>query len=79
MWMFLGLGLLVPLHTRIFLISMCNYEARSPLSMVKTAGLYHVLRQSYSKNSHGSYILKRILILYCGSLFHPHPLSTILQ
>ena len=42
---------------------MCNYEAKSPLFMIKRAGLYYVPRQSYSKNSHGSYILKPILVL----------------
>ena len=63
MWKSLLLGLLVPLHTRIFLVSMCNYEATSPLFMIKMAGLYYVPRQSYSKNSHGSYILKPILVL----------------
>ena len=66
MWKSLLLGLLVPLHTRIFLVSMCNYEAKSPLFMIKRAGLYYVPRQSYSKNSHGSYILKPILILVMG-------------
>ena len=40
---------------------MRNYEAKSPLFMIKRAGLNYVPRQSYSKNSHGSYILKWIL------------------
>ena len=63
MWKSLLLGLLVSLHTRIFLVFMRNYEAKSPLFMIKRAGLNYVPRQSYSKNSHGSYILKWILIL----------------
>ena len=63
MWKSLLLGLLVPLHTRNFLVSMCNYEAKSPLFMIKRAGLYYVPTQSYSKNSHGSYILKPILVV----------------
>lgn len=63
MWKSLVLGLLIPSRTRIFLISMSNYEAKSPLSMIKTIGLYHVLKESYSKDSHGSYILKPILVL----------------
>ena len=58
MWKSLLLGLLVSLHTRIFLVFMRNYEAKSPLFMIKRAGLNYVPRQSYSKNSHGSYILK---------------------
>ena len=62
MWKSLLLGLLVSLHTRIFLVFMRNYEAKSPLFMIKRAGLYYVPRQSYSKNSHGSYILKWILV-----------------
>ena len=62
MWKSLLLGLLVSLHTRIFLVFMCNYEAKSPLFMIKRAGLNYVPRQSYSKNSHGSYILKWILV-----------------
>ena len=41
---------------------MRNYEAKSPLFMIKRAGLNYVPRQSYSKNSHGSYILKWILV-----------------
>ena len=61
MWKSPLLSLLVSLHTRIFLVSMCNYEAKSPLFMIKRADLYYVPRQSYSKNSHGSYILKPIL------------------
>ena len=61
MWKSLLLGPLVPLHTTIFLVSMGNYEAKSPLFMIKTTGLYHVPRQTYSRNSHGSYILKPIL------------------
>ena len=61
MWKSLLLGLLVSLHTRIFLVFMRNYEAKSPLFMIKRAGLNYVPRQSYSKNSHGSYILKWIL------------------
>ena len=60
MWKSLLLGLLVSLHTRIFLVFMRNYEAKSPLFMIKRAGLNYVPRQSYSKNSHGSYILKWI-------------------
>ena len=63
MWKSLLLGLLVSLHTRIFLVFMRNYEAKSPLFMIKRAGLNCVPRQSYSKNSHGSYILKWILVL----------------
>ena len=63
MWKSLLLGLLVSLHTRIFLVFMRNYEAKSPLFMIKRAGLNYVPRQSYSKNSHGSYILKWILVL----------------
>ena len=62
MWKSLLLGLLVSLHTRIFLVFMRNYEAKSPLFMIKRAGLNYVPRQSYSKNSHGSYILKWILV-----------------
>ena len=62
MWKSLLLGLLVSLHTRIFLVFMRNYEAKSPLFMLKRAGLNYVPRQSYSKNSHGSYILKWILV-----------------
>ena len=62
MWKLLLLGLLVLLHTRIFLISMCNYEAKSSLFMIKTAGLYHVPIKSYSKNTHPPFILKWILI-----------------
>ena len=62
MWKSLLLGLLVSLHTRIFLVFMRNYEAKSPLFMIKMAGLYYVPWQSYSKNSHGSYILKWILV-----------------
>ena len=62
MWKSLLLGLLVSLHTRIFLVFMRNYEAKSPLFMIKMAGLNYVPRQSYSKNSHGSYILKWILV-----------------
>ena len=41
---------------------MCNYEAKSPLFMIKTAGLYHVPIKSYSKNTHPPFILKWILI-----------------
>ena len=63
MWKSLLLGLLVSLHTRIFLVFMRNYEAKSPLFMIKRAGLNYVPRQSYSKNSHGSYILKWILVI----------------
>ena len=62
MWKSLLLGLLVSLHTRIFLVFMRNYEAKSPLFMIKRTGLNYVPRQSYSKNSHGSYILKWILV-----------------
>ena len=62
MWKSLLLGLLVSLHTKIFLVFMRNYEAKSPLFMIKRAGLNYVPRQSYSKNSHGSYILKWILV-----------------
>ena len=62
MWKSLLLGVLVSLHTRIFLVFMRNYQAKSPLFMIKRAGLNYVPRQSYSKNSHGSYILKWILI-----------------
>ena len=62
MWKSLLLGLLVSLHTRIFLVFMRSYEAKSPLFMIKRAGLNYVPRQSYSKNSHGSYILKWILV-----------------
>ena len=62
MWKSLLLGLLVSLHTRIFLVFMRNYEAKSPLFMIKRAGLNYVPRQSYSKNIHGSYILKWILV-----------------
>ena len=62
MWKSLLLGLLVSLHTRIFLVFMRNYEAKSPLFMIKRAGLNYVPRQSYSKNSHGTYILKWILV-----------------
>ena len=62
MWKSLLLGLLISLHTRIFLVFMRNYEAKSPLFMIKRAGLNYVPRQSYSKNSHGSYILKWILV-----------------
>ena len=43
---------------------MRNYEAKSPLFMIKRAGLNYVPRQSYSKNSHGSYILKWILVIH---------------
>ena len=68
MWKSLLLGLLVSLHTKIFLVSMCHYEAKSPLFMIKMAGLYYVPRQSYSKNSHGSYILKPILVMSAISL-----------
>ena len=63
MWKSLLLGLLVSLHTRIFLVFMRNYEAKSPLFMIKRAGLNYVPRQSYSKHSHGSYILKWILVM----------------
>ena len=63
MWKSLLLGLLVSLHTRIFHVFMRNYEAKSPLFMIKRAGLNYVPRQSYSKNSHGSYILKWILVI----------------
>ena len=63
MWKSLLLGLLVSIHTRIFLVFMRNYEAKSPLFMIKRAGLNYVPRQSYSKNSHGSYILKWILVI----------------
>ena len=42
MWKSLLPDLLVPLHHRIFLVSMYNYEANSALSMTKTADLYHV-------------------------------------
>ena len=62
MWKSLLLGLLVPLHTRIFFISTCNFEVKSPVVTIKTASLYHVPRQSYLKNSDGSYILKPILV-----------------
>ena len=62
MWKPLVLDLLVLLHSRIFLVSMCNYEARFLLFMIKTIGLYRVPTQSYSQNSHGSYILKPIII-----------------
>ena len=55
-------GLLVLLHSRIFLVSMYNYEARFSLFIIKTVGLYRVPRQSYSQNSHGSYILKPIIV-----------------
>ena len=48
---------------------MRNYEAKSPLFMIKRAGLNYVPRQSYSKNSHGSYILKWILVLNCSGYF----------
>ena len=41
---------------------MCNYEVRSPRFMIKTVRLYHVPTQSYSQNSHGSYILKLIIV-----------------
>ena len=58
MWKSLVLDLLVFLHGRIFLVSMCKYEARSSLFMIKTVDLYHVPWQSYSQNSHISYILK---------------------
>ena len=61
MWKSLLLGLSVPLHTRIFLVSMCNYETNSPLFMIKTARLYHIPIKSYSKNTHPSFILKWIL------------------
>ena len=64
MWKSLVLGLLVLLHSRIFLVSMCSYEAGSPLFMIKTVGLYHVPRQSYSQNSYGSYISKPIIVRY---------------
>ena len=67
MWKSLLLGLLVSLHTRIFLVFMRNYEAKSPLFMIKRAGLNYVPRQSYSKNSHGSYILKWILVHFIYS------------
>ena len=43
---------------------MCNYEAKSSLFTIKTASLYHIPRQNYSRNSHGSYILKSILENY---------------
>ena len=59
----LVLGLLVSLQSKISLVSMSYYEANSRLFVIKMADLYHVARQSYSKNSHGSYILKTILIL----------------
>ena len=70
MWKSLLLGLLVSLHTRIFLVFMRNYEAKSPLFMIKRAGLNYVPRQSYSKNSHGSYILKWILVLLLMTSIH---------
>ena len=70
MWKSLLLGLLVSLHTRIFLVFMRNYEAKSPLFMIKRAGLNYVPRQSYSKNSHGSYILKWILVVHQLLNFH---------
>ena len=41
---------------------MCNYEAKSPLFMIKTADLYHVPIKSYSKNTHPVFILKWILV-----------------
>ena len=47
MWKSLILDLLVPLHNRIFLVSMWNYEANPPLSTIKTAGLYDVHIKSY--------------------------------
>ena len=73
MWKSLLLGLLVSLHTRIFLVFMRNYEAKSPLFMIKRAGLNYVPRQSYSKNSHGSYILKWILVTsHLQSTFNTH-------
>ena len=68
MWKSLLLGLLVSLHTRIFLVFMRNYEAKSPLFMIKRAGLNYVPRQSHSKNSHGSYILKWILVRFTSIL-----------
>ena len=74
MWKSLLLGLLVSLHTRIFLVFMRNYEAKSPLFMIKRAGLNYVPRQSYSKNSHGSYILKWILVKQ--QLSRPRTLNT---
>ena len=40
---------------------MCNYEAKSPLFMIKTAGFYHVPIKSYSKNTRPPSILKWIL------------------
>ena len=60
MWKSLILDLLVPLHNRIFLASMWNYETNSALSTIKTAGLYHVPIKSYSKNTHRPFILKWI-------------------
>ena len=62
MWKPLLLDLLVLLHSRIFLVSMCNYEAKSPLFMIKMADLYHVPIKSYSKNTHPFFILKWILV-----------------
>ena len=47
MWKLLVLGLFVLLHSRIFLISMYNYEARSLLFMIKTVCLYHVPRSRF--------------------------------
>ena len=63
MWKSLVLDLLIPSHIRIFLISTSNYATKFSLFMIKMIGFYHVLRQSYSKNSQGSYILKPILEL----------------
>ena len=61
MWKSLALGLSILLHSGIFLVSMCNYKVRSPLFIIKTVGLDHVPRQSYSQNSHGSYTMKPII------------------
>ena len=68
MWKPLLLPLLVPLRSRIFLVSMCNYEAKSPLF---TTDLYHIPIKNYSKNIHPFFILKWILVvgILCPMLF----------
>ena len=62
MWKSLVLDLLVPLHSRISLVSMWNYAANSALSVIKTAGVYYVPIKSYSKNTYLPFILKWIIV-----------------
>ena len=62
MWKPLVLCLLVPLQSRIFLVSMFDYEGKSRLFVIKTADLYHIPIKTYWKTRQAPFILKWILV-----------------